>query len=412
MNGMTRRTMLATTLGSAWASAASTPGFTKRPFRYADIEAKIARKDFTGIYKDDLPTPCMVLDKALFDQNLKTMSDHCKSTGIDLRAHCKIHKSTDVAKRQIALGSLGICCATIAEAELMVGVGIKNVLYTCQPAGKNKIWRGVMLSKKDPTFMMVADDPITVDLLDEAAATAGIKPIVLIDLHSGLTRAGHATGQPGLELAKRIDSKKNLKFGGVMGYSGGASHTKVWTNRREKSIKDISPVVETAMMCKKAGLNVPIITGGSTGTYNIDKEIGLTELQAGSYVFMDTAYMYVGSKSGTKEYSDFKPSLTVLTTVVSANHPGQVTIDAGNKAMLRPTDAVKGRPEVVVENQGAEYGILKYKDGDAYKLGDKAELYCTNLDTSTNVYDRYYVADGDRIIDVWPIMGRGGAVQR
>lgn len=412
MNGMTRRTMLATTFGSAWASAASTPGLTKRPFRYADIEAKIARKDFTGIYKDDLPTPCMVLDKALFDQNLKTMAEHCKRTSIDLRAHCKIHKSTDVAKRQVALGALGICCATIAEAELMVGSGIKNVLYTCQPAGKNKIWRGILLSKKDPTFMMVADDPLTVDLLDEAAATAAVRPIVLIDLYSGLTRAGHATGQPGLELAKRIDSKKNLKFGGVMGYSGGASHTKGWETRREKSVKDIGPVVETAMMCKKAGLNVPIVTGGSTGTYNIDKEIGLTELQAGSYVFMDTLYMYVGSKAGTREYSDFKTSLTVLTTAVSANHKGQVTIDAGNKAMLKPTDEVKGRPEIKVENQGAEYGILKWNDGDGLKLGDKVELYCSNLDTSTNVYDRYYVADGDRIIDVWPIMGRGGAVQR
>ena len=227
-----------------------------------------------------------------------------------------------------------------------------------------------------------------------------------------LTRAGHATGQPGLELAKRIDSKKNLKFGGVMGYSGTASHTKGWETRRQKSLTDIGPVVETANMCKKAGLNVPIITGGSTGTYNIDKEIGLTELQAGSYVFMDTLYMHVGSKSGGKDYTDFKTSLTVLTTAVSANHKGQVTIDAGNKAMLKPTDEVKGRPEIQVENQGAEYGILKWKDGDGLKLGDKVELYCSNLDTSTNVYDRYYVADGDRIIDVWPIMGRAGAVQR
>jgi 3-hydroxy-D-aspartate aldolase len=404
--------MLASAFAPLAMSGANTPGLTKRPFRYTDVEAKIARKDFTGIFKEDLPSPCMTLDKALFEQNLRTMSEHCKTTGIGIRAHCKIHKSTDVAKRQIALGALGICCATIAEAELMVGAGIKNVLYTCQPAGKNKLWRGIMLAQKDPTFMMVADDPLTVDLLDEAAATVHIKPIVLIDLYSGLTRAGHKPGESGLELAKRIASKKNLRFGGVMGYSGSASHTKGFNERKQKSITDVGPVVETAMMCKKAGLPVNLITGGSTGTYNIDKEIGLTELQAGSYIFMDTAYMKIGSKTGSPEYGDFKPALTVLTTVVSANHPNQVTIDAGNKAMLKPTDQVKDRPELIVENQGAEYGILKWKDGNGLKLGERVELYCTNLDTSTNVYDRYYVTEGDRVVDVWPIMGRGGAVQR
>ncbi|MBI3207858.1 MAG: alanine racemase [Candidatus Solibacter usitatus] len=410
---MTRRNFFASTLSAPLALAANnTTGLAKRPFRYAEIEAKIAKRDFTGIFKEDLPTPSMVLDKAMFDTNLKRMSDHCKTTGMTIRAHCKIHKSVDVAKRQIGLGAVGICCATIAESELMVGAGIKNVLYTCQPAGKNKIWRGITLAAKDTTFRMVADDPMTVELLDEAASVAKIKPIVLIDLYSGLTRAGHATGEPGLRLAKLIDSKKNLRFGGVMGYSGSASHTKGFEKRREKSRLDVGPVVETANLCRTAGLNVEVVTGGSTGTYNIDKEIGLTELQAGSYIFMDTLYMNIGGKKDALKYGDFLPSLSVMTTVISKNHANQVTIDCGNKAMLKPTDQVKGRPDVVVENQGAEYGILKWKDGEELKLGQRVELYCSNLDTSTNVYDRYYVTDGERVVDVWPIMGRAGAVQR
>lgn len=406
---MNRRTMLASVLA---APSFLRAGFTNKPFRYAEIEAKIARRDYSGITKDDLPTPCMVVEKSQIESNIKRMAEHCKTTGIDLRAHCKIHKSTDIAKKQIAAGSLGICCATIAEAELMSGAGIKNTLHTVQPAGKNKIWRAVMLASKDPTAMFVADDPETVDLLDEAAAVAKVRMNMLIDLYAGLTRAGHATGTPGVQLAKKIDSKKNLKFVGVMGYSGGASHTKGFAARKQKSIADVGPVVETAMMCKKAGLNVNYVTGGSTGTYNIDKQIGLTELQAGSYVFMDTAYMYVGASNGQDRYSDFDTSLTVLTTVISRNHANQVTIDCGNKAMLRPTDQVKDRPELVVENQGAEYGILKWKDGNGLKLGEKVELYCTNLDTSTNVYDRYYVVEGDKLVDVWPIMGRTGALQR
>lgn len=401
---ISRRTLLA--------SALAAPAFAARPFRYADIEAKIAKRDFTGITKEDLPTPAMVVDLASFERNLKAMAAYTKANGIDLRAHCKIHKSTNIARRQVALGSLGITCATVAEAELMVGTGIPNVLYSSQAAGKNKIARTIALAVKDPTFMTVADDPITVDLLDEAAGVAKIRLNLLADLHAGLTRAGHATGAPGLALAQNIERRKNLKFMGIMGYSGSASHTKGWEARREKSILDVKPVVDTAGLCRKAGMNVTMITGGSTGTYNIDKEIGLTELQAGSYIFMDTLYMGVGGKTNAEIYADFVPSMAVMTTVISQNHRGQVTIDAGNKAMLKPTDRVVGRPEVIVENQGAEYGILKWTEGNGFKLGERAELYCSNLDTSTNVYDRYYVCEGDKLVDVWPIMGRAGALQR
>ena len=157
-----------------------------------------------------------------------------------------------------------------------------------------------------------------------------------------------------------------------------------------------------------------IITGGSTGTYNVDSELkGLTELQAGSFVFMDTGYQKIGGKNNPAVFDDFGPALTVLTTVISKRHSGQCTIDAGNKALLKPTDEVKGRGDVRVENQGAEYGLLVWKDGDRdYKIGDRVELYPSNLDMSTNVYDRYYVTRGERLVDVWPIMGRSGAAQR
>jgi D-serine deaminase-like pyridoxal phosphate-dependent protein len=128
---------------------------------------------------------------------------------------------------------------------------------------------------------------------------------------------------------------------------------------------------------------------------------------------MDTLYRHVGGKHDPAVYTDFDSSLTVMTTVVSKRHPHQCTIDAGNKALLKPTDEVKGRPEVKVENQGAEYGILVWKDSDRdFKLGERVELYPTNLDMSTNVYDRYYIARGEQIVDVWPIMGRAGAAQR
>ena len=232
-------------------------------------------------------------------------------------------------------------------------------------------------------------------------------------MYAGLTRHGIEAGKPALDLAKQVESSKNLKLIGFMGYSGGASHTHGWPERKKKSQEDLSGLLETVASARQAGMPVEIVTGGSTGTYNIDSDGGLTELQAGSFVFMDTAYRGVGGKDDAEAYTDFGTALTVMTTVISKRHAGQCTIDAGNKALLRPTDEVKGRPEVKIQNQGAEYGILVWKDGDRdFRLGERVEVYPTNLDMSTNVYERYYVARGERIVDVWPILGRAGAAQR
>jgi D-serine deaminase-like pyridoxal phosphate-dependent protein len=386
---------------------------TNGEFPYAEFESRIARRDFRDMTRDVLPTPCMIVDLDLFDKNIKTMAAHCKATGINLRPHVKIHKSVDVAKHQIAEGAIGLTCATIAEAELMSGAGIRHVLWTKQPATANNISRAVALSKRDPTFLFVVDDPQVVDWVEEAATARNVRLKVAVSVFAGLTRQGVAAGQPAIDLARKVSASKRMELAGFMAYSGGAAHTKTWEARRRKSADDLAGIQETVELAKKSGLPVNFVSGGSTGTYNMDKENGLTELEAGSYVFMDTAYFAIGGKTNDTAYDDFKGALTILTTVDSKRHPGQVTIDYGNKAMNRPTDQVKGMPWLQVGSQGAEYGILKWTEaGRDIKLGDRVEIYCTTLDMSTAVYDRYYVARGERIVDVWPIMGRGGAAQR
>jgi len=382
-------------------------------FPYAEFETRIARRDFKGITKDVLPTPSMLVDLDLFEKNVKTMAEHCKTTGIHVRPHVKVHKSVDVGKRQIAEGAIGLTCATIAEAELMSGAGIKNVLWTKQPVSVNNIARAVALSKRDPTFMFVVDDPQVTDWVEEAAAAKNAKLRVGVSVYAGLTRQGIENGKPAVDLAQRIAASKRIALEGFMAYSGGASHTKTWEARRKKSSEDLAGVRETVEMARKAGLPMNFVSGGSTGTYNIDKENGLTELEAGSYVFMDTNYFGVGGKHNDAVYDDFQGALTVLTTVDSKRHPNQVTTDYGNKALNRPTDQVKGMPWLKVGGQGAEYGLLTWTDaGRDVKLGERVEIYCTTLDMSTAVYDRYYVVRGDQLVDVWPIMGRGGASQR
>jgi D-serine deaminase-like pyridoxal phosphate-dependent protein len=376
-------------------------------YPYTEFEARIARRDFRDMTKDVLPTPCMVVDEALFLQNVKLMADQTKASGINVRPHVKIHKSVDVAKIQIKHGGIGLTCATIAEAELMSNAGLKNVMWTKQPASKNGIERAVALSIKDPTFSFVIDDPLVFDWIEQAAAAENAKLKVLVSVDAGLSRQGIENGQPSVDLAQKIASSKHMQFEGVMAYAGYAAHTHGFEARRVQSAKDMAGPRETVELIKKSGLPVNVFTGGSTGTYNIDHENGLTELEVGSYVFMDTRYFVIGGKADEHTFSDFAGALTVLTTVDSKRHPNQVTIDYGNKAGVRPTDKVKGMPWLEVSTQGAEYGLLKWKDGDRdLKLGERVEIYCTVLDDSTSYYDRYYVARGDQIVDAWPIMGR------
>jgi D-serine deaminase-like pyridoxal phosphate-dependent protein len=393
--------------------AASAAFANSKMFPYPEFEQRIAKKDFRDMTKDVLPTPCMVVDLDLFEKNLKTMADYAKSAPIQLRPHVKVHKSVDIAKRQVALGAIGVTTATIAESELMSRGGIKGVLWTKQPASDNNIIRAVALSKADPTFMFVVDDYAVLAKVEEAAVAAKTKCRIVVSVFAGLTRQGIANGQPAVDLAQKVLKTKNVSFEGWMAYSGGASHTKGWQARRQKSIEDLSGVNETVALAKKAGLPSGIISGGSTGTYNMDHELGLTELECGSYVFMDSLYRAVGGKTDDKVYTDFESSLSIIATVDSKHHAGQATIDYGNKALLQPTDQVKGMPWMKLEKQGAEYGILRWTDGGGEtKVGDRVEIYCSNLDMSTNCYDRYYIARGNQIVDVWPIMGRSGAAQR
>jgi hypothetical protein len=229
-------------------------------FPYPEFEARLARRDFRDMTKDVLPTPSMVVDLDLFEKNVKTMAGHCKASGINVRPHVKIHKSVDVAKRQIAEGAVGLTCATMAEAELMSGAGIKHVLWTKQPASVNNISRAVALSRRDPTFMFVVDDAQVAAWVEDAAAAQNARLKIAVSVFAGMTRQGIANGQPAVELAQKVTASKRLSFEGFMAYSGGAAHTKTWEARRKKSADDLAGVRETVELARKSGLPVKIVT--------------------------------------------------------------------------------------------------------------------------------------------------------
>lgn len=361
--------------------------------------------------KADIPTPALLVDLDAFEANLQSMAAHGKRTGRGLRPHAKTHKCPEIAKRQVALGALGICAATVPEAEGLVAAGITNVLLTSPIVQISKIARMAKLAKRDPSVMLSVGAAREVNLLAEAAEAADATINVLVDLDVGDRRTGILPGEPALELAQLIAKHRRLRLRGVQAYAGHASHVVGFEARQKVSYEAMSKAAATRQLFIKAGLDAPILTGASTGTYNIDSEIeGVTELQVGSYVFMDVDYRRIGGRGSNDLYTDFQPSLSVLATVVSATHPDRVTIDAGTKGLDTTTPhapQAKGRQGLSYTRGGDEFGILTVgADGQRPDLGDRIEFIVPHCDPTANLYDRIYAVRGDKVEGIWPLIAR------
>jgi D-serine deaminase-like pyridoxal phosphate-dependent protein len=358
----------------------------------------------------DLPTPALLVDLDLFETNLKTMADHCRATGRAFRPHAKTHKCPEIARRQIQAGAIGICVATVPEAEALVAAGIPGVLLTSPIVEPKKIARMVELAQRGQGIMLSVGHPREVDLLAEAAAASRVNLDLLIDVDVGDRRTGILPGEPALELARQIAKSKQLRVRGVQAYSGGSSHVVGYEARQSRSREVLARAVETRQLLNQHGFDAPILSGGSTGTYNIDSAIdGMTELQVGSYIFMDLDYRRIGGKGGAV-YTDFHPSLTVLATVVSATHADRVSIDAGTKALDTTTShapQAKNRPGLSYGRGGDEFGILTVEPGAQLpKIGERLEFLVPHCDPTVNLYDRLYAVRGDKVEAIWPITAR------
>jgi D-serine deaminase-like pyridoxal phosphate-dependent protein len=249
-----------------------------------------------------------------------------------------------------------------------------------------------------------------VELLAEAGRAAKVVVDVLVDVDVGDRRTGVLPGQPALRLAQQIAKERSLRLRGVQAYAGHASHAHGFANRAKVSRTALAQALETRALLAKAGLEVPILSGGSTGTYNIDSDVrGVTELQVGSYVFMDVEYRRIGGRDGAV-YTDFRPSLTVLTTVVSDAHPDRVTVDAGTKAFAtdvpdRPE--AKNYPGLSYRRAGDEFGTLTAAKGAKLpRLGERLEFLVPHCDPTVNLYDRIYAVRGGRVEAIWPTAAR------
>lgn len=397
-----RRTFLTAGCGAGLMTRWDNHVVGAEPFREIDPE---------GLRKTDVPTPALCVDLDLFEANQKAMADHCRGAGCGFRPHAKTHKCPEIAKRQVAAGAFGACVATVPEAEAMVAAGIAGVLLTSPIVEPVKIGRMVELIRNGGKVMLAVGHAREVELLAEAATAGRVTVDVLVDVDVGDRRTGILPGTPALELARLIAKHSSLRIRGVQAYAGLASHVIGFEAREKTSREVMAKAVETRELLAQAGFDASILSGGSTGTYNIDSTIrGVTELQVGSYVFMDVDYRRIGGKTDAQVYSDFHASLTVLTTVVSTTHPDRVSVDAGTKALdttVPHKPEAKNWPGLTYNRGGDEFGILTLESGGKLpKIGDRIEFIVPHCDPTTNLYDRIYAVRGDRVEAIWPIVAR------
>ncbi len=338
-----------------------------------------------------IPTPALVLDLDAFETNLTRMADRVKAVGKSLRPHFKAHKCPEIAKRQIAAGAIGVCCATVVEAELVASAGIGGILLTSPLADPLKMARVIATGA-----MVVVDNAQQATWYDEAARAAGRKVDVLVDLDVGDHRTGARSKDQALAIAEQVDAAEHLELKGIQAYSVVGSHAGGLEQRQNVSKDVFAQVYQLLGTMLRRGLCCDIVTGGSTGTWEIDTQVtDLTELQAGSYVMMDLAYR--------KEGLDFANAMNILGTVVSANHDAFVTVDAGFKAFS--TDRgygpeVLGHPGATYRWGGDEFG---YVDGTKLTLGDRVRFIPPHCDPTVNLYDRIYACRGESVGAVWPV---------
>jgi 3-hydroxy-D-aspartate aldolase len=397
-------------IGSAATGAAAV--WVPSPVRgYTSAEMRTMAADkLIGVSKWDLDTPALVVDLDKLEQNIATMRTRLTAYKMVSRPHGKSHKCPAIAKLQMAGGSIGICAAKVSEAEVFAANGIDRILMTTANFTPVKIRRAMQLRKKNRRFVQAVSHAQNARDLSDAAKEAGVVADVVVDVAVG-TRSGVPADERALALAQLVDKLPNLKLRGMISYDGGAQHIKGFSKRAEETLKRYEPSLRTFEAMKKAGLNTEIFSGGGTGTYNImHKAPGVTDVQVGSYVFMDCQYIEIGSETDDTVFDTFAPSLTVLTTVVNDYFPKALTTDAGAKALTlnKPGPWVIGEKGFTYNAGSDEFGSIRYETASKeYKVGDKLELIVPHCDPVVNEYDQIYAIRKDRVAAVWPVAARG-----
>jgi D-serine deaminase-like pyridoxal phosphate-dependent protein len=349
----------------------------------------------------DIPTPALVVDVAAMDRNIRRMAAFFGAGPCRLRPHVKAHKTPEIARRQLAAGGCtGLTCATVAEAEAVAPLGA-SLLVANEPVGPGKCDRLAALAGGAEVIVAV-DSAAGLEEMAAAARHAGVTIGVLVDVNVGHMRCGVLPGLDAVRLAERVASTEGVVLRGLMGYEGHLQPIADRADREARTRYAMGELAETARQVREAGLPCDIVSAGGTGTYDITGRIdGITEIQAGSYVLMDSDY-------GRLDLP-FEQAFWVLGTVISRPDPSRCVADCGHKAMTKdhglPT--VRGFDGTSVVALHDEHATIALPADVSLSVGDRVYLRPSHTDPTINLHDVLYAIDGEAVVDVWPIAARG-----
>ena len=381
-----------------------------------DVSARLSGPNARLIGKPgglrELTTPAMVLDLAAFDQNIEAYQNHINLHGLRARPHAKSHKCAEIARRQIAAGAVGVCTASLHEAEAMVGRGINNILITSPVIGAGKLDRLMQLLERGAEIAVVVDDQEHAASMEAAAHQSGHVLDVLIDVDLGMGRTGISNIESALQLVNAVCDAEGISYRGIQAYSGRVQHIKEFAERNDVYSGQLRFLSALIAALDKRGLKPATVSGGGTGTLALDCREGiLTEHQAGSYIFMDVEYGAVALRANDTD-AEFATSLFLHSTVISKNVPGTVTIDAGLKSFATdgPLPRVSAGAPVGTTYSffGDEHGCLTFPAPTiSLPLGGIVALVTPHCDPTINLHDYLHVVRHDTIVGIWQIVGRG-----
>jgi D-serine deaminase-like pyridoxal phosphate-dependent protein len=357
----------------------------------------------------NVPTPALVIDEEALDRNIAAMGEIARRAGRSLRPHAKTHKSAVIARKQIDAGAIGICCATVPELQAMADAQIGGLLLTAPVQDAAKTDALAAIAKRTPITIAV-DHPAQIAAL-AGKFPADIHPVgIVIDVDVGQRRTGVCEVQDTIAIAKLAASDRRFTFSGLQGYAGHVQHIPEFENRAREAARVSGLLGEHIAGLRNAGFAPLIVTGSGTGTHDLDlAHQPFTEIQAGSYVFMDADYARIRNRSG--EGLPFECSLFMLTTVTSANRAGQVTVDAGTKSLAVNGPAphlLFGAPEgSTFSFAGDEHGILSFPEASKpAELGSRILMSVTHCDPTVNLFSVMHAVTKTGEVEQWPVLGR------
>lgn len=360
---------------------------------------------------DAIETPALIVDLDALEFNIGRMAAFADSAGIALRPHAKTHRCPAVALRQVRAGAVGQCVQTVGEAEALVAGGIADVIVTNQVLAPAKLARLSRLARAARIGVLV-DSSEGVEAASRAACAEGAGLDVLVEIEVGMGRCGIAAGQPAAALARRVADAPGLRFRGLQAYNGRAQHIASHAGRRDAVAHAADGVRETLGALAGQRLAAAIVGGAGTGTFRFEAEAGLwTELQVGSYVFMDAEYAGLAGEDG-RPAPEFRNSLFVLAEIISTPSSDRAVANAGLKVLTteqgRPL--VSGRPEIDVAAVSDEHSLLVLPARSApFSLRDQVKLIPSHCDPTVNLHDWIVAVRGNRVEEVWPVTARGAS---